>query len=91
MLKIPTCGRQTTWVFTEHLQSGATVKQIQVVRAGLEPGASALTTTPRRLPKDIKAWFTQTNRRSIKIWRNRAAGLPFGARFDSNMAKNGNA
>ena len=25
-------------------------------------------------------------RRNIKIWLNRAAGLPFGARFYSNMA-----
>ena len=66
MLQIPTGERQTSWVFTEHglgFENGATVKQIQVVRMGLEPGtpdyeSGALTTRPRRLSvkyiKDIK-------------------------------------
>ena len=43
MLKIPTGGRQTSWLFTKHalgFENGATVKQIQVVRVGLGPGAS---------------------------------------------------
>ena len=41
MLKIPTGGRQTSWLFTERglgFENGATVKQIQVVRAGVELG-----------------------------------------------------
>ena len=45
MLKIPIAGRQTSWLFTKRglgIENGATVKQIQEVRAGLEPGASRL-------------------------------------------------
>ena len=45
MLKIPTGGRQTSWLFTKRglgFENRTTVKQIQVVRAGLEPGASGL-------------------------------------------------
>ena len=58
MLKIPTGGGKPV-VYLQSvaldLKTGATEKQIQVVRAGLEPGTSglqiqALTTRPRRLP-----------------------------------------
>ena len=45
MSKIPTGGRQTSWLFTKRglgFKKGATVKQTQVVRAGLEPGTSGL-------------------------------------------------
>ena len=43
MLKILIAGRQTSWLFTKRglgIENGATVKQIQVIRAG--PGASRL-------------------------------------------------
>ena len=44
MLKIPASWKQTSWPFTKRglgFENGATVKQIQVVRVGLEPGPSS--------------------------------------------------
>ena len=44
-MKIPTGGRQTSWLITNcglGFGNRATVKQIQVVRGGLEPGTSGL-------------------------------------------------
>ena len=46
---IPIGGKQTSWLFTMRglgFEKGATVKQIQLVRAGLEPGASRLQVQP---------------------------------------------
>ena len=43
--KIPTGGKQISWLLTKcgpGFGNRATVKQIQVVRVGLEPGASRL-------------------------------------------------
>ena len=52
MLKIPTGGRQTSWLFTKR---GYRKTEIKVVRVGLEPGASRRTV---RVPvDDLTTWL----------------------------------
>ena len=53
MLKITTCGRQTSCLFTKRglgFEKGATVKQIQVMREDLNSAARP----PRQLYQDAK-------------------------------------
>ena len=66
MLKIPNGGRQTSWLFTMRglgFANGDTVKQIQVVSAGLERGTSGLQdrrpdnkVTPHRFRVSSDTW-----------------------------------